>query len=105
MSTKQQIENSVDSTATSVATSYTKEFRDQIIEVYNSGVYASMAECARSYKVPEKLFYQWAAASKKQTLPPEQAAELVKLRKDNKRLGQEIDILKKAAAYFAKELK
>lgn len=105
MRTKQQIGTSVDAPATTVATSYTKEFRDQVIEVYNSGVYASMAECARSYKVPEKLFYQWAAASKKQILPPEQAAELVKLRKDNKRLNQEIDILKKAAAYFAKELK
>jgi transposase len=105
LSTKQQVRNSADAAATAAASSYTKEFKDQVVEVYNSGIYASMAECARSYKVPEKLFYQWAAASKKQTLPPEQATELIKLRKDNKRLNQEIDILKKAAAYFAKELK
>lgn len=106
MSTKQQVGNYADAVATAEASSYTKEFKDQVIEVYNnSGIYASMAECTRSYKVPEKLFYQWAAASKKQILPTEQAAELVKLRKDNKRLNQDIDILKKAAAYFAKELK
>jgi transposase len=84
---------------------YSKEFRAQVIEVYHSGVYPTMAECARTYNVPEKLFYQWVAASRKQTLPPEEAAELYKLRKDNKRLNQELDILKKAAAYFAKEMK
>ncbi len=105
MSTKQQLGNSVGNNEVVGLNSYTKEFREQVIEVYNSGVYSTMAECARSYKVPEKLFYQWVAASKKQSLPPEQAAELVKLRKDNKRLNQELTILKKAAAYFAKEIK
>ena len=87
------------------ASTYTKEFREQIIEVYHSDVYATAIECARSYNVPEKFLYQWLAASRKQTLPPEQSAELARLRKENKRLNQENDILKKAAAYFAKELK
>jgi transposase len=84
---------------------FSKEFRAQVVEVYYSGVYQSMAECARNYNVPEKLFYQWVAASRKLNLSPEDAAELSKLRKDNKRLNQELDILKKAAAYFAKEMK
>lgn len=105
MSTKQQLGTSVDKKETICSINYTKEFKDQVVEVYNSGIYATMAECARSYKIPEKLFYQWLAASKKQVLPPEQALELLKLRKDNKRLHQELDILKKAAAYFAKEMK
>jgi transposase len=87
------------------ASGFTKAFRDQVIEVYNSGVYASMAECARNYNVPEKVFYQWLAASKKNTLPPEDAAEMAKMRKELSRLRQENDILKKAAAYFAKEMK
>lgn len=105
MSTKQHLGNSIDNKEVVIPNGYTKEFREQVIEVYNSGVYSTMAECARSYKVPEKLFYQWVAASKKQLLAPEQADELVKLRKDNKRLNQELAILKKAAAYFAKEIK
>lgn len=105
MSAKQQLGSSVDNKEVAGFVNYTKEFKDQVIEVYNSGVYATMAECARSYKIPDKLFYQWLAASKKQALPPEQALELVKLRKDNKRLNQELAILKKAAAYFAKEMK
>lgn len=84
---------------------YTKEFKDQVIEVYHSGVYPSIAECARSYQIPEKLFYRWLSASSKQQLPPEQFAELNGLRKENRRLSQELDILKKAAAYFAKEMK
>lgn len=84
---------------------YSKEFRAQVVEVYYSGAYATMAECARNYNVPEKLFYQWVAASKKQILSSEDATELSKLRKENKRLNQELDILKKAAAYFAKEMK
>lgn len=87
------------------ASGFSKEFRDQIIEVWDSGLYATMAECARNYNVPEKLFYQWVSASRKQRLEPEEAQELAKLRKDNKRLNEELNILKKAAAYFAKEMK
>ena len=86
-------------------TSFTKEFREQIIEIWNSGIYTTMAECARNYNVPEKLFYQWVAKANKQSLPHEEAKELIRLRKDVKRLNQELTILKKAAAYFAKEMK
>ena len=87
------------------ASGFTKEFQDQIIEVWNSGVYATMAECARNYNVPEKLFYQWVASDRKPRLAVEGAKELAKLRKENKRLNEELTILKKAAAYFAKEMK
>lgn len=87
------------------ASSYTKEFREQIVEVWNSGVYPTMAECARNYNVPEKLFYQWIAKANKPSLAPEEAQELIKLRKDVKRLNEELTILKKAGAYFAKEMK
>lgn len=87
------------------AVGYTKEFRDQIVEVWNSGIYQTMAECARNYNVPEKLFYQWVAKANKPSLAPGEAQELIKLRKDVKRLNEELMILKKTAAYFAKEMK
>ena len=38
--------------------SYSKDFREQVIEVYKSRVYSSIADCARSYNVPLRVFYQ-----------------------------------------------
>lgn len=35
----------------------------------------------------------------------DEQSELTKLRQENKRLKEDVDILKKAAAYFAKDLK
>lgn len=35
---------------------YTKEFKDQLVEIYNSGIYESAVECARNYQVPEDYF-------------------------------------------------
>ena len=84
---------------------YTKEFKDQLVEIYNSGIYESAAECARNYKVPERLFYQWLSATKKHSKPGEQNFELIKLKKENAQLKMENEILKKATVYFAKQMK
>jgi transposase len=84
---------------------YTKEFKDQLIEIYNSGIYESAAECARNYQVPERLFYQWLGANKKQSKPGDQSLELAKLKKENLQLKMENEILKKATVYFAKQMK
>lgn len=48
---------------------YPKEFKDQLVEICNSGVYELAAECARSYQVPERLLYQYLSANKKQSKP------------------------------------
>ncbi len=32
--------------------SYNEEFKAQVIEVYNSGIYATVEECAKGYNVP-----------------------------------------------------
>ncbi len=86
--------------------SYSADFRAQVIEVYKSGVYSSMADCARNYNIPPKMFYQWLESHKSQANNSNGSGEeLAKLRKENRRLNQELDILKKAAAYFAKEMK
>lgn len=84
---------------------YTKEFKDKLIEIYNSGIYESAADCARNYQVPERLFYQWISASKKQSKPGDQSFELAKLKKENAQLKMENEILKKATVYFAKQMK
>ena len=77
----------------------------QKIEVLNSGIYESAAECARNYQVPERLLYQWLSANKKQAKPGEYSFELIKLKKENAQLKMELEILKKAKVYFAKQMK
>jgi hypothetical protein len=41
VSVKQQSGNSVENKEVAGSTNYTREFRDQVIEVYNSGVYGA----------------------------------------------------------------
>jgi len=69
----------------------------------------SVAHAAESLGIRANLLYRW-----KQQIDDEQAgtrltgderAELLRLRKENKRLLLEKDILKKASAFFAKEMK
>ena len=84
---------------------YTKEFKDQLIEVYNSGVYETAADCARNYQVPERLLYQWLSANKKQSKPGEQSFELAKLKKENAQLKMENEILKNYRKWCASPVK
>lgn len=69
----------------------------------------SVVEAAASLNITDKLLYNWVAKFKQQDedseLSKDERAELVQLRKDNKRLLMEREILKKASAFFAKEMK
>ena len=38
---------------------YTAEFKQQVLEVFRSGVYESAAACAQAYGIKEMTFYQW----------------------------------------------
>lgn len=85
---------------------YTEEFRNQILEVYNSGVYPSAAECAKAYGIKEPTLYQWISRSKlPQSEKSEQEKEIQRLNKELSRAKQELEILKKAAIYFANQAK
>ena len=109
MENKQLIQNSNEQKTevklTGTEPPYTKEFKDQLVAVFNSGVYETAADCARSYQVPEKIFYQWLASSRKKASPVEQNLEVAMLRKENSQLKMENEILKKATVYFAKQMK
>jgi transposase len=85
---------------------YTEEFRNQVLEVYNSGVYASATECALAYGIKETTLYQWISRSKQpKTEKSEQDKEIQRLNKELSRTQQELEILKKAAIYFAHQAK
>ena len=71
----------------------------------------SVAQASRDLEVHENVLRKWmreATADPQQAFPgqgvmkPEQA-ELDRLRKENTKLRMERDLLKKAAAYFARE--
>ena len=90
-------------------TAYNQEFRDTAIKLALAGN-KSIGEVARDLGLPEWKLYGWVQAWKKKggataTNGKESGDdELRKLQKRNKELEQEVEILKKAAAYFAKTL-
>lgn len=80
--------------------SYDSEFRKQILDVWNSGAYASVTECAKNYCLNENTLYNWIHKSKA-TPDAVSSAEVVQLKKELARAKMELEILKKAAIYFA----
>lgn len=91
---------------------YTKEFKDSSVQLaLNSD--KSTAKIAVDLDVNEKTLYNWVRQYKQannieittlgNTTKESFEDEARRLRKENKTLKQERDILKKAAAYFAKE--
>jgi len=86
---------------------YTLEFKRSAVQLVNEQGY-SPHEAAKSLGVDPGSVRQWVAKfSDESELAPKgegaTAAELRRLRKENARLRIERDILKKAAAFFAKE--
>jgi transposase len=89
---------------------YTAEFKTEAVKLITEQGY-SVAEAARSLGIHETLLRSWKHALQDkgdQAFPgqgklPAVEEELRRLRADNKRLLAERDILKKAAAFFAKE--
>ena len=89
---------------------YTPEFKAEAVKLVTEQGY-SVAEAARSLGVHETLLRSWKQALQAQGdqafpgqgNPPAVEEELRRLRAENKRLLTERDILKKAAAFFARE--
>lgn len=89
---------------------YTPQFKAQAVHLVTQQGY-SVAEAARSLGVSENLIRNWKrdlGANGAHAFPgcgklPAHEEELHRLRVENKRLLAERDILKKAAAFFARE--
>ena len=89
-------------------TSYTAEFKEEAVSLILDQGY-SVSDAAVSLGVTTKALYNW----KKQledkksgkVLSNDERSELLSLHKENKRLRMEREILKKASAFFAKEIK
>ena len=90
---------------------YTIEFRDEAVKQVIDGE-RGIAAVARSLEISSKTLANWvyrarkgqALVKRKPTQPAsELEVEVSRLRQENARLRVEKEILKKAAAYFAKE--
>jgi transposase len=88
--------------------SYSQEFREEAVAlVLNQGY--SVPEAARSLGIATNMLYRWKQKVEDQqagkVLSEDERDELKRLRKENKNLRMEKEILKKASAFFAKEMK
>ena len=87
---------------------YPKEFKEEAVNLVNEQGY-SVPEAAKSLGVRTSLLYRWKQQIEYQqqgkTLTEDERGELKRLRKETKLLRMEKDILKKACAFFAKEMK
>jgi transposase len=89
-----------------VRKSYPPEFKAEAVELAKSGE-KSLSQVARDLDLNETSLRQWVVAAEQikpsRALNTEERAELEKLRRENRTLRVEREILKKAAAFFAKE--
>jgi transposase len=82
---------------------YSKEFQDNAIRLSNLPG-RTVASVAEELKIPAWRLHNWIRDSKKKLERSSDLTELAKLHNENKRLKEENEFLKKAAAYFAKTL-
>jgi len=89
---------------------YSPEFKQEAVRLALSGE-QSKAQTARDLGIAEGLLYKWidlygpAKPGEPAKLAPDERAELQRLRRENQRLQQERDILKKAIGIFSGELR
>ena len=88
---------------------FTQEFKDEAVKLVLEQGYR-ISEAARNLGIDANMLGRWKreyeSGSEDDSHPGSAAAmraELNRLRKENKRLKMEREILKKAAAFFAKE--
>ena len=88
-------------------TKYASEFKDEAVkQVVVRG--HSVVDVAKRLGIPENVLYTWVSKFKKAEEPLSNdlkvlQAEMVKLKAELRRTTEERDILKKSAAYFAKQ--
>ena len=91
-------------------TRYPSEFKEEAVALVNSSG-RSIADVARSLGVSDRTLWYWVSEDRKAreraedptALTADEAAELKRLRKENAQQREDMEILRKAAAYFAKE--
>ena len=87
--------------------SYSNEFKEEALALISDQGY-SVQEAADALGIRANLLYSWKQKQDDQvnsSVTEDERAELLSLRKEVKTLRMEKEILKKASAFFAKEMK
>ncbi len=87
---------------------YTEDFKRDAVSLVNEQGY-KISEAARSLDIGATLLGRWRREFEEEAsgsrLSVDEREELRRLRKENRMLRMEKEILKKASQYFAKEMK
>jgi len=87
---------------------FTPEFKKDAVALITEQGY-SVSKAARAVDVSENNLRRWKKELEQEAsgerLNADERAELARLRRENKELRMEKEILKKASAFFAKEMK
>lgn len=87
---------------------YPQEFRNKVVQLVQVGE-RSQREVAEEFEISVDSVRRWVQQAERENgqrqdgLRNSEREELVRLRRENKRLKQEREILSKAAAWFARE--
>ena len=87
--------------------SFTPEFKAEIVELVRQPGNTA-ASVARELELTETAVRKWVAQAdvdegRRDGLSSDEREELSRLRRENRRLTQDVEILKRATAFFAKE--
>lgn len=87
--------------------SFTPEFKAEIVELCRRGD-RSVGQVAKDFDLTETAVRLWVSqarvdAGEEPGLTSDERAELARLRAENRRLRQDVDVLKRATAFFANE--
>jgi|SRR6516225_1744262 len=87
--------------------SFTSEFKAEIVERCLSGD-RTVGQVARDFDLTETAVRRWVNqaeidAGRRDGLTSDEREELADLRRENRRLQADVDLLKRATAFFAKE--
>ncbi|WP_170185313.1 transposase [Saccharothrix texasensis] len=90
--------------------SFTPEFKAEIVELCGRGD-RSVGQVAKDFDLTETAVRQWVVQTERDTgtrsdgLTTDEREELARLRRENRRLTEDVEILKRATAFFAKEIR
>ena len=88
---------------------FTPEFKAEIVELCQRGD-RSVGQVAKDFDLTETAVREWVKQAERDAgtrqdggLTSAERKELAELRRENRRLREDVDILKRATAFFAKE--
>jgi transposase len=89
--------------------SFTAEFKAEIVDLCQRGD-RSVGQVARDFDLTETAVREWVKQAERDSgtredggLASTEREELAQLRRENRRLREDVEILKRATAFFAKE--